>query len=266
MLANRSLVAAALALTVAVLLGACTGDQTVHPMTDEDDEFGTIIIYDVLTDGTLSPQADGLTAEVWDTFTRVATIQFAAEVMLKYQVGDAPASDTLAYVYEDYDNPKLWVLAANLATSEDQEQLIATLIHEYAHILTLNQQQMDGEAERCNSLELDEGCPADESMLRAFSDEFWAAYGNSAPDIGNSDENVAYDFYLEHEDDFVTDYAATNVVEDIAETFMTFVLEDYAGGDSVIARKLAFFQDYPEMVAIRERIRAEFAAELGLAI
>ena len=34
---------------------------------------------------------------------------------------------------------------------------------------------------------------------------------------------------------------------------------------SVIAKKLAFFADYPEYVAIRERLRSEFARELGWA-
>ena len=62
----------------------------------------------------------------------------------------------------------------------------------------------------------------------------------------------------------MSDYAATNVVEDIAESFMTFVLEDEPTGDTVAAQKLDFFWQLPEYVAIRERIRAEFADDLGL--
>lgn len=62
----------------------------------------------------------------------------------------------------------------------------------------------------------------------------------------------------------MSDYAATNAIEDAAETFMTFVLEDEPTGDSMVARKLEFFWGYPELVAIRERIRTEFADDLGL--
>lgn len=58
------------------------------------------------------------------------------------------------------------------------------------------------------------------------------------------------------------DYAATNVVEDIAESFAAWVIEDDVSGDSMVADKLAFFDDYPELVAIRDRIRTEFAGEL----
>ena len=48
---------------------------------------------------------------------------------------------------------------------------------------------------------------------------------------------------------------------------MTFVLEDRPrdASASVTAAKLEFFWQYPEFEAIRERIRAEFAVELGLA-
>jgi hypothetical protein len=217
----------------------------------------------VLNDGTLDPAAEGLTQHVWDTFTRVATPAFASEVMTQFRVGDAPKSDTLAYVYQD-DNPDYWILAANLATSKEDSDLTATLVHEYAHILTLDGTQMDQAADSCATLDLDEGCALDDSYLWTFDEQFWSDY-QDAPAADNSDADVAYDFYLAHEDDFVSDYAATNVVEDIAESFMTFVLEDQPDGDSVTAQKLNFFWNYPELLAIRERIRAEFQDELGLA-
>ena len=229
---------------------------------EDDPDFGTVEVYSVLDDGSLDPAASGLTATVWETFTRVATVDFAAEVMTQYRVGDSAESDTLAYVYQE-DDPDYWVLATNLATSEDTEQLIATLIHEYAHILTLDTTQLEPGASSCPTLELDEGCLYEDSVLQAFTKRFWSSY-EDAPVSANADSDVAYEFYLEHEDDFVSDYAATNVVEDVAESFMTFVLEEEPSSDTVVAQKLLFFWDYPEFVAIRERIRGEFAEELGV--
>jgi hypothetical protein len=239
------------------------GSAVTGPTTEKDDDFGTVTIYSVLDDGTLDPSADGLTQHVWDIFTRVTTPDFASEVMTQFRVGDAPKSDTLAYVYQD-DNPDYWILAANLATSKDDADLIATLVHEYAHILTLDGTQMNQAAGSCDTLDLDEGCALGDSYLWSFEEQFWSAYSD-APTADNTDEDVAYNFYLAHEEDFVSDYAATNVVEDIAESFMTFVLEDQPDGQSVTAQKLDFFWNYPELVTIRERIRAEFATELGLA-
>ena len=233
------------------------------PTTEKDDDFGTVKIYSVDEQGDLDPAASGLTAHVWDYFRRVITPAFAAEIMLQYRAGDAPKSDTLAYVYQD-DDPQYWILAANLATSKNDADLIATLVHEYSHILTLDTSQFTVDAASCDTLDLSEGCANADSYLQVFEDTFWSNYSD-APSAENTDEDIAYNFYLAHEDDFVSDYAATNVVEDTAESFMTFVLEDHPKGNSLIAQKLDFFWHYPELVTIRERIRTEFQDELGLA-
>ena len=223
--------------------------------TEEDDDFGTVEIYDVLDDGSLSPDASGTSLEVWDLFREIAGPDFAAEVVLQYRVGDAPDSDTLAYVYQD-DDPDYWILAANLATAEDRDLLVATLIHEYAHILTLSTDEFDATASCPDAGEMSSGCADPTSTIVAFRDRFWAGY-DDAPAADNDDADAADDFYLAHEDDFVSDYAATNVVEDLAESFMTYVLEESSAGSGVVAEKLAFFDDYPELAAIRERIRAD---------
>ena len=268
------LVAAGIAIAAFFVFNAPAPDYGEHsalegasglPMTEDDEDFGTVDIYGVLADGTLDPAASGLTQEVWDTFVRVTTLDFAAEVMTQYRVGDAPGSDTLAYVYQD-DDPDYWILATNLATSENRTDLIATLVHEYAHILTLDGQEMDLATASCDTIEMSEGCALDDSYLWNFQEQFWSGYDDNAPAADNDDADVAYEFYLAHEDEFVSDYAATNVVEDIAESFMTFVLEDQPddAGASVVAEKLDFFWQYPELEAIRERIRNEFQDELGL--
>jgi len=232
------------------------------PTTEKDDDFGTVTTYSMKADGTLDPAADGLTLHVWDTFKRVVSPEFAAATMTHFRVGDAPNSDTLAYVYRD-ENPAHWILAANLATSKVDSDLIATLVHEYAHLITLNGTQINAQTASCSTLTLDEGCAGDASYLQKFDEQFWSAY-TDAPEATNTDATVANAFYTAHEDDFVSDYAATNVVEDIAESFMTFVLEDRPTSDSTVARKLDFFWQYPELVTIRERIRGEFTTELGL--
>src|SRR5690606_18653682 len=102
-------------------------------------------------------------------------------------------------------------------------------------------------------------CWYDGAYLAAFWDEFWSGYGDDAPAARSEDDERTTAFYQAHEDDFVTGYAAKGVAEDIAESFMAYVIEPVPDPtSSTVAAKMAFFERYPELAAIRERIRAEF--------
>lgn len=250
------------ALTVKTSDSSDSSGMGKGPTVESDTDFGTVTTYAVIADGALDPAAAGLTQHVWDTFKRVVTPAIVTAMVTHFRVGDAPKSDTMAYVYQN-DNPAHWTLAVNLAASKVDSDLIATLVHEYGHLITLNDKQINAKTTSCSTLTVEEGCAGDASYLWKFKDQFWSAY-TDAPEPTNDDANVASAFYTAHEEDFVSDYAATNVVEDIAESFMTFTLESRPTGDSTIARKLDFFWQYPEFVMIRERIRGEFATELGL--
>lgn len=238
--------------------GTQTHDGRTEPRTSEDADLGTMLIYDVLADGTLDPAAEGLAAEVWDAFTRVATPAFTSEVILTYQVGSSDSSDLLAWVTQDAWSPEYWHLAVNLDGAKDMSYLLTTLIHEYAHILTLDLEQMPPDGE-CTVEVPSQECWYDDAYLMAFWREFWSGYGDDAPDAALKDDDVTQAFYEAHEEDFVTSYAATNAAEDIAESFMAYVIEPVPDPSrSVVAAKMAFFERYPELAAIRERIRAEF--------
>lgn len=223
---------------------------------EDDEDFGTAVVYAVDVDGILSPEPDRRAAEVWQEFTRVVTPDFAAATVSHYRVGDNADTDTLAYVYRD-DDPELWVFAANLAYADDPDLLLATLVHEYAHILSLGADDTDPDTDACETVALNEGCLVPGAALADFEMRFWRGY-TDAPSPDNDDADRAWDFYQDHEDDFVSDYAATNVAEDFAESFMTFVLEPSREGDTVVAEKLRFFDAYPEYADARGRIRAEF--------
>lgn len=55
--------------------------------------------------------------------------------------------------------------------------------------------------------------------------------------------------------EFVSDYAATNIEEDIAESFRIFVCGEKPTTLSVADKKVLFFYDYPELVKIRNEYR-----------
>lgn len=232
------------------------------PATEDDPDFGTVEVYDVDERGRLVPSAEGAAADVWQLFTRIVGADVAGSSILHYKTGDAPESDTLAYVYQA-DDPQYWTLVVNLDTANDPQLLIATLIHEYAHVFSYAPEQFGSPESECATFEVVEGCAGESSYLWSFYEQFWAAY-DEHPDLENTDADIAWEFYLQHEDDFVSDYAATNIGEDFAESFMTFVLEESWSTGTIIGRKLDFFSAYPELVDFRESVRDELAIELGL--
>ena len=88
------------------------------------------------------------------------------------------------------------------------------------------------------------------SYLDDFYQAFWTDY---LDDRLASPES--FHFFLRHEEDFVTDYAATDPSEDIAECFTYFILWGKPAGDAVWKQKLRFFYDYPELVEFRAQVR-----------
>lgn len=240
------------------LASAALSSPSHHVRHVEDDEFGTSEVYAVDAEGALSPHpSDPDVAGMWEMFVRIVTPDFAGSGMSEYRVADDPDSDTMAYVQRDEAGTR-WVLAANAAYAEDRDTLLATLIHEYAHILSLGDGEVVASYSVCETVELAEGCLASRSALLAFERQFWEPYGTAAPAPDDGDADAAWEFYLAHEDDFVSDYAATNVTEDFAESFAAFVQETEPAGNGVLAQKLRFFWQRPDYLAVRERIRGEF--------
>ena len=70
------------------------------------------------------------------------------------------------------------------------------------------------------------------------------------------------DFYQGKAVSFVTEYAATNPVEDLAETWAHFVLRAKPTDASEKSDKIRSLYDYPELVQTRDRIRANLGDEL----
>ena len=242
------------------------------------DDWDDLTIFTV-SDGKLKTTDDGsyIEDDVWNLFVEIAGEDFVSEEILEYMTYDLPHESTLAFVeyFERTDAPwyiyKLvsgldnggsgyakhptgWGLAVNIGKTDfnDEDSLrdqVVTLIHEYAHILTLSDDQIRRDPplldQRCKSrgryyLEGNaEGCAEVDSYLQAFVIEFW------------SDKNA------KNGSNFVTKYAGTNPQEDIAESFTNFVLQQRPPVlEDVGDQKIEFFYNYPELVTLRNRIRS----------
>lgn len=120
------------------------------------------------------------------------------------------------------------------------------VIHEAAHIISLNRAQTEPRAagQNCQTHQpWHTRCSTRASYIEAFRRQFWAT---GAPDARHHA--------------FVSSYARTNVEEDFAETFTAWVLTPEAlRPGTVLGEKAAFFDGQPELVSIRAYIWARLA-------
>ena len=132
---------------------------------------------------------------------------------------------------------------------KNEGKFLATGVHEYAHALTLNADQLNAPSEMEDTADYNDiSLYKEDSYMKAFYDQFYA-------------DGKQREFY-ENPEDYVSDYAGlSSIFEDIAESFMQFVLSDRQDGDSLAAAKINFFYDYPEMTAKRDYIRQNFGYE-----
>lgn len=162
--------------------------------------------------------------------------------------------DSAAFVVPNINNKNKLDIFINLKSLKEdgEKEMVFTLVHEFAHILTLNKTQINGEIfekEKCNNYYIDEGCLYKDAYLNEFYQKFWKDRFNAK--VENSLEN-----YNKKPTAFVTEYAATNPSEDIAESFVAFVFaKNNKNKQGIIAnQKIFFFYKYPEIVKIRDTI------------
>ncbi len=161
--------------------------------------------------------------------------------------------ETLAYVMPADDAGRRWQIAVDPADAEDWDWFCETVLHEYTHYLTLNEEQVTYTSQQTASTYNEEGMvAASGSYLDNFYQRFWADYLDDR--LANRD---SCNFFFRHEEDFVTLYASTDPSEDIAESFTYFILYEAQEGEAVWEQKINFFYDYPELVQFREGVRGQ---------
>ena len=174
-----------------------------------------------------------------------------------------------AWVSGANDEPKKWKLAVDVLNTHDPISLTTILTHEAAHVITLNSEQIDydsiyydDEESKCDTFVYRWNCPKEESYLNKFYLTFWQdIYQEWKKDVNHppyNDEEEARDlvhrFYMKHKEQFKEEYAATNLSEDMAVSFASFVLESPPSGDSIPEQKVNFFYQFPELVQMRKEM------------
>ena len=195
-------------------------------------------------------------AQIWTFITSIIPARWINDFFGEYELFSG--GDTLAYVTQMESDPTRWILGVNTDVANDPGLLSGTLVHEFAHVLMLNNMQLGAPGGACATYNPFEGCSNPNSYINGFYSQFWT--GIQLDGEGNAVAGT----YEANPSAFVSDYAATNPVEDGAESFMNFVIRSQRpAGNTIAEQKIAFFYNFPELVQLREVFRSNIAA-LGI--
>jgi hypothetical protein len=187
--------------------------------------------------------------KIWDEIAALSPNNISDKYIESYELFDDANNDTLAFV-DDADENGKWRIAVNVGArkNESLREQKATLVHELGHIITLNRSQVV-KANSCPNLDLAEGCANANSYVNTFYNKYWK--GVKAPATFSASK-------------FVTEYAATEPVEDLAESFAFFVMEKDQDklGNEVKDQKIKHFYQFPDLVAIRAEMREALGRDI----
>jgi hypothetical protein len=249
-------------------------------------------VYTVQSDGSLRPQPTAEHQALWALFTKIISVSGAVKSIASFEVYTNANDSSAASVWRSQD-PMKWHMNVNQAYQSNRADLVHTLVHEYGHVITLSGNQV-AVAGSCPRLQLSEGCATQSSYIQGFYDKFWKKYGNVSIQStvyafhqqGPADEESQYpddQYYGQQEppamdpspaprtpqsaeetpgpsrgdpNEFVTEYAATNIGEDMAETFAYFVLRPKPSSSAIKDQKIQYYYQFSELVSLRDRMRA----------
>jgi hypothetical protein len=210
---------------------------------------------------------------VWDYFTSLIPAE-QRKWISEYVIFTDGSYNYAAWVNQvkEGDNSQ-WQLGVDILDATNPTDLTQTIIHEVGHLIFLNSDQIVRKdnfiftpyqnATVCPQFSSYDGCSTPKSYVNQFYQTFWvgAIYDDWLKTVYKSDtqteeefRQVVKGFYSNHPGEFSQEYAATNINEDMAVSFANFVLSPMPTGDSVTDRKILFFYDFPELVALRKQV------------
>ncbi|WP_459503563.1 recombinase family protein [Bacillus sp. C1] len=211
---------------------------------------------------------------LWDMYRTLIPSEYRKNIT-EFDIVTDGYDGIVAHVIPSMNNPKDWVLSLDtLDSGMGIDEVMKTLIHETAHVLTLSDTQIPVDEkyikafeedkdisaykDTCKNLFLQEGCTKKDSYINKFYDSFWKPIEKEWKEKQiETNEDARIQFFEEKHDQFVSEYSTTNVAEDIADTFTAFILQDskkVKEGSELKYKKIAFFYQYPELVKMRAEV------------
>jgi len=195
---------------------------------------------------------------IWELFTTIIPAE-QRQMVDEYIIFTDGTHDLLAAVEQEEYKPDKWSLEVDIIDAKDRKALAATLLHEFAHLVTLNINQSEPDSYVCAVDYVNPGCGQPNSYVDLFYRRFWVDIfdeWSAINAIQNDDERdqKLEEFYFDHQSQFLTEYATTDTSEDIAESWAYFILVPPPTGDTTASKKIMFFYEFPELAQLRDQI------------
>ncbi|MEM1312780.1 MAG: putative zinc-binding metallopeptidase [Patescibacteria group bacterium] len=113
--------------------------------------------------------------------------------------------------------------------------IISSIVHELMHIIDHTEARPAYNDKDCNGVFINYGCYEGQSLKNQFYEEFYKR--------GYDDRNS-----------FVSEYAMTNISEDLAESFRVFVTSSLETESKIAKQKVDFFKDKNKFVSLKKDI------------
>ncbi len=212
--------------------------------------------------------------KIWVFFSAIIPLEQRPELK-EFLISTDGKGNMLASVEQSTNNPADWALNVDPVDAGKPQELTYTLVHEFGHLLTLNEGQVSPdmvilahpddpqiqqrEAASCPQFFASDGCSKPDSYINRFFQNFWPKIFNEWNQVNAEKDQANYlyllgRFYEIHHTQFVSPYAATSPEEDIAESWARFVLTPKPAPESIADQKILFFYQYPELVQLRDQI------------
>ena len=199
--------------------------------------------------------------EIWGLVTKIAPLN-QLEKVSEFMIYNGRVAGSSGFVLKRSADLSKWQLGIAIDKAYEggfnsNGELAYTIIHEYGHILTLNHTQLDAAvSERsCTTYYPTEGCSYEHSYINEMYDLYWKDIENEYRAAQNSQSDQMA-FYARHTDRFVTNFASTNPVEDIAEVFSVFITaSDKPSGNTIADKKVLLMYESSELIDFRNHTR-----------
>ena len=222
-------------------------------------------------------QSHAVYRETWRIFQQIVPLGYM-DHLTEINFYNDKSDRYAALIYQrverrDGEEQASWKLEVNLdnfsLSRANYNDGVETLTHETGHILLLNKDQMDyfEDEDDCNTHYVASlrACAREGSYydsLRTYWDDDFREWSEAfAPDLesrnlsGEIREELE-SYYLEHEEEFVSEYAATSLDEDAAETIAHLARFPIPQDAQTLAdKKIYALLEFDELVELRSRVQ-----------
>ena len=239
-----------------VIEAELSSPEPCDPSVVGDDEGPVTSVYaikDGFLDGLCWGEPDETVTGAFEVLESVTVREQLVD--LHFVAGFDGGADTLAFVVPTDDDFRGFVMAIDTVSAvDDPGSLRLTVLHEFAHVFTQRNDQLDvwADPDSCPTLWNGAGCFVPGSYIDDWISRFWSDDELRTLPFDAVDEEAGIE-RCEIDPGFLGAYAASGPEEDFAETYSAFVFDlDVAAG---VEPRMAFFEDYPELVQSRDLAR-----------